>query len=351
MAKVLIADKLSEKAEKIFIDKGLEVDVITGLDKEELVKIVNNYDAIAVRSTTKISEKVLKVAENLKVIGRAGIGVDNIDIPFATAKGIVVMNTPFGNAITTAEHTIALILALVRNLPEANKSTHEGNWEKSKYIGSEITGKALGIIGCGNIGSIVADRAKGLKMRVLAYDPFLTVERANSLGIRKVEFEELLSQSDIITLHVPLTEQTKNIINREALSKCRDGVRIINCARGGLINEQDLIEALDSGKVDGAAIDVFEVEPVTESVFFGNKKVICTPHLGASTLEAQENVAIQIAEQMSDYLLEGAVSNAINMPSISADEAPVLRPFVKLAEHLGSFAGQFMLSDFDQIGY
>ena len=350
MAKVLIADKLSEKAEKIFIDKGLEVDVITGLDKEELVKIINNYDAIAVRSTTKISQKVLKVAENLKVIGRAGIGVDNIDIPFATAKGIVVMNTPFGNAITTAEHAIALILALVRNLPEANKSTHEGNWEKSKYIGSEITGKALGIIGCGNIGSIVADRAKGLKMRVLAYDPFLTVERAYSLGIRKVEFEELLSQSDIITLHVPLTEQTKNIINREALSKCRDGVRIINCARGGLINEQDLIEALNSGKVEGAAIDVFEVEPVTESVFFGNKKVICTPHLGASTLEAQENVAIQIAEQMSDYLLEGAVSNAINMPSISADEAPMLRPFVKLAEHLGSFAGQFMLSAFDHIG-
>ena len=260
MVKVLIADKMSEKAEKIFIDKGLQVDVITGLDKEELVKIINNYEAIAVRSSTKISEKVLKVAKNLKVIGRAGIGVDNIDIPFATAKGIVVMNTPFGNAITTAEHTIALILALVRNLPEANKSTHEGNWEKSKYIGSEITGKALGVIGCGNIGSIVADRAKGLKMRVLAYDPFLTVERAYNLGIRKVEFEELLSQSDIITLHVPLTEQTKNIINREALLKCRDGVRIINCARGGLINEQDLIEALDSGKVDGAAIDVFDVD-------------------------------------------------------------------------------------------
>ena len=349
MPKVLIADKMSEKAKEIFVEKGLDVDVKTGLDKDELISIAEKYDGIVVRSSTKITEKVLKKASNLKIVGRAGIGVDNIDVDSATENGVVVMNTPFGNAITTAEHAIALILGLMRNLPQANISTHEGKWEKSKYMGQEVTGKVLGIIGCGNIGSIVADRAKGLRMRVLSYDPFLTPERANILGVKKVELDELLQKSDIISLHVPMTEQTKNILNKDTLKKCKKGVKIINCARGGLIDEEALVKAIENGIVDGAAIDVYEVEPAKESILFGNDKIICTPHLGASTIEAQENVAIQIAEQMSDYLIEGAVTNALNMPSISADEAPILSPFVKLAEQLGLFAGQLMLANFDKI--
>ena len=349
MPKVLIADKMSKKAEKTFSEKGLDVDVKTGLEKDELLSIIGKYDGVVVRSSTKITEKVLKQAENLKIVGRAGIGVDNIDVDSATANGVVVMNTPFGNAITTAEHAIALMLGLMRNLPQANASTHDGKWEKSKYMGQEVTGKVLGIIGCGNIGSIVADRAKGLRMRVISYDPFLTPERANILGIKKVELDELLLQADIISLHVPMTEQTKNILNKKTLGKCKKGVRIINCARGGLIDEKALIDAIEDGIVDGAAIDVYEVEPAKESILFGNDKIICTPHLGASTLEAQENVAIQIAEQMSDYLIEGAVTNALNMPSISADEAPILGPFVKLSEQLGLFAGQLMLSNFNKI--
>ena len=349
MPKILIADKMSKKAEKIFSEKGLEADIKVGLEKDELLSIVKDYEGIVVRSSTKVSEKVIKNADKLKIVGRAGIGVDNIDVEAATANGVVVMNTPFGNAITTAEHSIALMLALMRNLPQANSSTHLGKWEKSKYIGLEVTGKVLGIIGCGNIGSIVADRAKGLRMRVVAYDPFLTAERANILGVKKVELEELLEQSDVISLHVPLTDQTKNILNGDTLSKCRKGVRIINCARGGLIDEKALLDAIEKENVGGAAIDVFEVEPAEESILFGNEKIICTPHLGASTLEAQENVAIQIAEQMSDYLLEGAVINALNMPSISADEAPTLSPFVKLSEQLGLFAGQLMLSNFNKI--
>ena len=349
MPKVLIADKMSKKAEKIFSEKGLDVDVKTGLKKDELLSIIEKYDGVVVRSSTKITEKILKQAENLKIIGRAGIGVDNIDVDSATANGVVVMNTPFGNAITTAEHAIALMLGLMRNLPQANTSTHDGKWEKSKYMGQEVTGKVLGIIGCGNIGSIVADRAKGLRMRVISYDPFLTPERANILGVKKVELDELLQQADIISLHVPMTEQTKNILNKKTFGKCKKGVRIINCARGGLIDEKALIDAIEDGIVDGAAIDVYEVEPAKESILFGNDKIICTPHLGASTLEAQENVAIQIAEQMSDYLIEGAVTNALNMPSISADEAPILGPFVKLSEQLGLFAGQLMLSNFNKI--
>ena len=228
MPKVLIADKMSEKAKEIFVEKGLDVDVKTGLDKDELISIAEKYDGIVVRSSTKITEKVLKKASNLKIVGRAGIGVDNIDVDSATENGVVVMNTPFGNAITTAEHAIALILGLMRNLPQANISTHEGKWEKSKYMGQEVTGKVLGIIGCGNIGSIVADRAKGLRMRVLSYDPFLTPERANILGVKKVELDELLQKSDIISLHVPMTEQTKNILNKDTLKKCKKGVKIIN---------------------------------------------------------------------------------------------------------------------------
>ena len=277
MPKVLIADKMSEKAKEIFVEKGLDVDVKTGLDKDELISIAEKYDGIVVRSSTKITEKVLKKASNLKIVGRAGIGVDNIDVDSATENGVVVMNTPFGNAITTAEHAIALILGLMRNLPQANISTHEGKWEKSKYMGQEVTGKVLGIIGCGNIGSIVADRAKGLRMRVLSYDPFLTPERANILGVKKVELDELLQKADIISLHVPMTEQTKNILNKDTLKKCKKGVKIINCARGGLIDEEALVKAIENGIVDGAAIDVYEVEPAKESILFGNDKIICTP--------------------------------------------------------------------------
>ena len=302
MPKVLIADKMSEKAKEIFVEKGLEVDIKTGLDKDELISIAEKYDGIVVRSSTKITEKVLKKASNLKIVGRAGIGVDNIDVDSATENGVVVMNTPFGNAITTAEHAIALILGLMRNLPQANISTHAGKWEKSKYMGQEVTGKVLGIIGCGNIGSIVADRAKGLRMRVLSYDPFLTPERANILGVKKVELDELLQKSDIISLHVPMTEQTKNILNKDTLKKCKKGVKIINCARGGLIDEEALVKAIENGIVDGAAIDVYEVEPAKESILFGNEKIICTPHLGASTIEAQNRIGVELAEKLNKIL-------------------------------------------------
>jgi D-3-phosphoglycerate dehydrogenase len=340
--RVLISDKLSATAVQIFKDHGVEVDYQPdlGKDKEKLAEIIGNYDGLAIRSTTKVTEKLLANAKNLKVIGRAGIGVDNVDVPAATARGVIVMNTPFGNSITTAEHAIALMFALARELPEANASTHAGKWEKNRFMGVELTNKTLGVIGCGNIGSIVADRAVGLKMRVIAYDPFLSNERAVELGVEKVELDDLFRRADFITLHVPLIEKTRNIIDISAILKMKKGVRIINCARGGLIVEADLKAALDSGHVAGAALDVFETEPATAHPLFGHPKVVCTPHLGASTTEAQENVALQVAEQMSDYLMKGAVSNALNMPSITAEEAPRLTPFVKLAELLGSFAGQ-----------
>ena len=340
MPKVLIADKLSPAAVAIFRERGVDADVKTGLSKEELIKIVDQYDGIAIRSATKLTADVLKAAKNLKVVGRAGIGVDNVDIPAATAAGVIVMNTPFGNSITTAEHAISLMLALARELPAANASTQAGKWEKNRFMGVEITGKVLGLIGAGNIGSIVADRAKGLKMRVIAFDPYLSQERANDLGIEKVELNNLLARADFITLHVPMTPETKNILSADAIAKTKKGVRIINCARGGLIDEQALKAAIDSGQVAGAALVVFEVEPAKENVLFGNDKVVATPHLGASTTEAQENVALQVAEQISDYLLTGAITNALNMPSISASEAQKVRPWILLAEKLGSFAGQ-----------
>jgi len=340
MPKVLIADKLSPAAVAIFKERGVEGDVKTGLSKEDLLKIVDQYDGIAIRSATKITADVIKAAKKLKVVGRAGIGVDNVDIPAATAAGVIVMNTPFGNSITTAEHAISLMLALARELPAANASTQAGKWEKNRFMGVEITGKVLGLIGAGNIGSIVADRAKGLKMRVVAYDPFLSAERAQDLGVEKVELNDLLARADFITLHVPMTPETKNILSAEALAKTKKGVRIVNCARGGLIDEQALKAAIDSGHVAGAALDVFEVEPAKDNVLFNNEKVVATPHLGASTSEAQENVALQVAEQISDYLLTGAITNALNMPSISAGEAQKVRPWITLAQNLGSFAGQ-----------
>ncbi|MEO8723502.1 MAG: phosphoglycerate dehydrogenase [Sphingobium sp.] len=340
MPKVLISDQMDPQAAQIFRDRGVEVDEITGKTPEELKAMIGQYDGLAIRSSTKVTKEILDAATNLKVIGRAGIGVDNVDIPYASGKGVVVMNTPFGNSITTAEHAIALMFALARQLPEADTSTQAGKWEKNRFMGVEVTGKTLGLIGAGNIGSIVASRALGLKMKVAAFDPFLTAERAVEMGVEKVTLDELLAKADFITLHTPLTDQTRNILSKENIAKCKPGVRIINCARGGLIDEVALKEALDSGHVAGAALDVFAAEPAKESPLFGTPNFISTPHLGASTSEAQVNVALQVAEQLSDYLMTGGVTNALNMPSLSAEEAPKLKPYMALAEKLGSLIGQ-----------
>ena len=340
MPKVLISDKMDPRAAQIFRERGIEVDEITGKTKDELIAMIGDYDGLAIRSATKVTADVIAAARNLKVIGRAGIGVDNVDIPAASAAGIVVMNTPFGNSITTAEHAIALMFALARQLPEADLSTQAGKWEKNRFMGVELTSKTLGLIGAGNIGSIVADRARGLKMKVVAYDPFLTPERAIDMGVEKVTLDELLARADFITLHTPLTNETRNILSAEALAKTKKGVRIINCARGGLIDEAALKAAMDSGQVGGAALDVFVEEPATASPLFGTPNFISTPHLGASTSEAQVNVAIQVAEQLADYLMNGGVTNALNMPSLSAEEAPKLKPYMALAERLGSLIGQ-----------
>jgi D-3-phosphoglycerate dehydrogenase len=340
MPKVLISDKLSAHAVAVFERNGIEVDVNTGLDADALIACIGDYDGLAVRSATKVTPAVLAAAKRLKVVGRAGIGVDNIDIPAATQRGVVVMNTPFGNATTTAEHAIGMMFALARQITVANASTQAGKWEKSRFMGTELTGKTLGLIGCGNIGAIVADRAHGLHMKVVAYDPYLTPERAADLSVEKVELDVLFARAHFITLHAPLTDSTRGIIDADAFAKMRPGVHIINCARGGLVDEDALAAALDSGHVAGAGFDVFVEEPARQNVLFGRDNVVCTPHLGAATTEAQENVAVQVAEQMSDYLLTGAVTNAINMPSVSAEEAPKLQPYLKLAEQLGSFAGQ-----------
>ena len=340
--RVLIADKLSPAAVDIFRQRGVEADVKTGLSKAELMAIIGGYEGLAVRSATKADREVIAAASRLKVIGRAGIGVDNVDIPAATAAGVVVMNTPFGNSITTAEHAIAMMFALARQLPAADASTQGGKWEKNRFMGVELYAKTLGLIGAGNIGSIVADRANGLKMKVIAYDPFLSPERAVELGVEKVELDDLIARAEIITLHTPLTDKTPDILSAEALGRTRKGVMIVNCARGGLVDEGALRALLDSGHVGGAAFDVFVEEPATSNVLFGAQNFIATPHLGASTGEAQENVALQVAEQMSDYLLTGAVTNALNSPSITADEAPKLRPYVALAEKLGALAGQMV---------
>jgi D-3-phosphoglycerate dehydrogenase len=342
MPRVLIADKLSPAAIEIFKQRGVDADVKTGLAKDELLKVIGDYDGLAVRSATKADKDVIAAAKNLKVIGRAGIGVDNVDIPSATAAGVVVMNTPFGNSITTAEHAIAMMFALARQLPAADISTQAGKWEKNRFMGVELYGKTLGLIGAGNIGSIVADRALGLKMKVVAYDPFLSPERAVEIGVEKAELDELLRRADVITLHTPLTDKTRNILSAENLAKTKKGVLIVNCARGGLVDEAALRRLLDEGHVGGAAFDVFVEEPAKANPLFGAENFIATPHLGASTLEAQENVALQVAEQMSDYLLTGAVTNALNSPSVTAEEAPRLKPFVALAEKLGLLAGQMV---------
>ena len=342
--KVLISDKMDPNAARIFTEMGCDVDVITGKTPEELKAIIGQYDGLAIRSSTKVTKEILDAAPNLKVIGRAGIGVDNVDIPAASAQGVVVMNTPFGNSITTAEHAIALIFALARQLPEADASTQAGKWEKNRFMGVEVTGKTLGLIGAGNIGSIVASRALGLRMKVVAYDPFLTPERALEMGVEKADLDTLLAKADFITLHTPLTSETKNILSAENLAKTKKGVRIVNCARGGLIDEAALKAGLDSGHIAGAALDVFQTEPATDSPLFGTPNFVCTPHLGASTTEAQVNVALQVAEQMADFLVNGGVTNALNMPSLSAEEAPKLKPYMALAEELGSLVGQLTTS-------
>jgi D-3-phosphoglycerate dehydrogenase len=340
--KVLVSDKLSETAIKIFKEKGIEVDFMpeVGKDKQRLAEIIGNYDGLAIRSATRVTPTILRNAKKLQVIGRAGIGTDNIDKVEASKKGIIVMNTPFGNMITTAEHAIAMMFAVARQIPEASISTQEGKWEKSKFMGVELTRKTLGVIGAGNIGGIVCERARALQMKVLAYDPFLSEEKAESMGIEKVELNKLLEKSDFITLHVPFTDATKNILSRENLSKTKKGVRIINCARGGLVDENALADLIRSGHIAGAAFDVFSDEPATDNPLFKIPNVVCTPHLGAATSEAQENVAIQVAEQMANYLNDGAVENALNMPSMTAEEAKIMRPWVNLAGHLGSFIGQ-----------
>ncbi len=340
--RVLVSDSLSETAVQIFRDRGVEVtfDPSIGKDKDKLLEVIGEYDGLAIRSATKVTEKLLEAASRLKVIGRAGIGVDNVDVPAASKRGVIVMNTPFGNSITTAEHAIAMMMAVARQIPAANASTHAGKWEKSHFMGVELTSKTLGVIGAGNIGSIVCERAHGLKMKVIVYDPFLSDERAFKLGVEKVELAELLARADFITLHVPLTDKTRNILSKEAIARTKKGVRIINCARGGLVDEAALAESIRSGHVAGAAFDVFGVEPATDSPLFNLPNVVVTPHLGASTTEAQENVALQIAEQMSDFLLTGAVQNALNMPSVTAEEAAVMGPWIKLAQHLGAFVGQ-----------
>lgn len=350
MPKVLISDKMDPLAAETFKKHNVDVDVITGLDEDGLCEIISNYDGLALRSSTTVTPKVLEAAKGkLKVIGRAGIGVDNIDVKAATAAGVIVMNTPFGNSITTAEHAIAMMFALARDIPQANESTHAGKWEKKKFMGVELYSKVLGVIGCGNIGAIVANRALGLHMDVIAFDPFLSDDRAKELGVEKVSLDDLLARADFITMHVPKNEKTANLLNKETLAKTKKGVRIINCARGGIINEADLKEALDSGHVAGAALDVFEKEPARENALFGHPNVICTPHLGASTTEAQVNVALQVAEQIADYLNNGAITNALNMASISAEEAPRLKPFMGLACQMGDFAGQLIDEALDKI--
>jgi D-3-phosphoglycerate dehydrogenase len=343
MPKVLISDELSDAAVQIFRDSGVEVDFQPQLGKDpgRLAEVIGGYDGLAIRSATKVTADLMAKATRLRVIGRAGIGVDNVDIPAASARGIVVMNTPFGNSITTAEHAIALMFAVARQIPAADASTRAGKWEKSKFMGVEISGKTLGLIGAGNIGSVVASRAIGLKMKVIAHDPFLSAERAVQLGVERIEdLDELLERADFVTLHLPKTEKTANLLSAERIAKMKPGARLINCARGGLVDEAAVAAALRSGHLAGAGFDVFSVEPAKENPLLDAPNVVCTPHLGAATSEAQENVALQVAEQMSDYLVHGAIANALNAPSVTAEEAPILKPWIAVAETLGSFAGQ-----------
>ncbi len=339
--KVLVSDQLSEKGVRVFLETpGIDVDVNTGLKPEELKEIIAQYDGLAIRSATRVTADIIAAASNLKVIGRAGIGLDNVDIPAASQRGIVVMNTPEGNTITTAEHSVAMLLALSRKIPQATSSLKDGKWEKKKLKGREVFNKTLGLIGAGHIGRIVADRAKGLKMKVIVYDPYIKPEAVEKLDLEPVSFEELLQRSDYITIHTPKTEETANMINREAISRMKQGAMIINCARGGIVNEEDLYEALKTGRLGGAALDVFSAEPPGLIKLMELDNFICTPHLGASTEEAQDNVAIEVAEQIVAYLLHGTVKNAVNVPSVSSELMNTLRPYVTLVERLGALQSQ-----------
>jgi len=340
--KVLISDTLSDKGIEILKKAGLEVDVKTGFKPEELKHEIAKYDALIVRSATKVTADIIDSAKNLKVIGRAGSGLDNVDKDAATKRGVVVMNTPGGNTITTAEHTMALLFSMARQIPQATVSMKQGEWEKKKFMGIELYNKTLGIIGLGNIGSQVAKMAQGVGMNVIAYDPYLSEEKAKTLGVKAVRLDELIKRSDFITLHTPLTDETRNLINTGQIALMKDGVRIINAARGGIIDEKALYDGLKSGKIGAVALDVFEVEPANLSTcpLLGLDNVICTPHLGAATEEAQENVAIAIAEQIADYLIAGTIRNAVNFPSVPADVLPSLQPYINLAEKLGSFLSQ-----------
>lgn len=348
--KVLVSDNISQRGIDILKKAGLEVDIKTGLNPEDLKSIIGEYDALIIRSATKVTAEIIDSADKLKVIGRAGTGVDNVDKIAATKKGIVVMNTPGGNTITTAEHTIAMLFSLARKIPQANFSMKGGNWEKKKFMGVELYNKTIGIIGLGRIGSEVAKRAQCIGMNVLAYDPFLSDERAEELGITKTDLDRIFAEADFITLHTPLTTETRYLINKDTIAKMKNGVYIVNCARGGIVNEKDLYEAIQNGKVAGAALDVFEKEPPEENYpLILDERVICTPHLGASTLEAQENVAVAIAEQIVDYLINGTIRNAVNFPSIPFDQVPLIRPYLILLERMGSFASQIFSKSIKQI--
>ena len=339
--KVLVSDNLGDIGIKMFQEEpGIEVDVKTGLAPDELKRIIGGYDALVIRSATKVTEELLEAAKALKVVGRAGIGLDNVDIPAATKRGVVVMNTPTGNVITTAEHTIAMMMALTRNIPWGTSTLKAGLWEKKKLQGREVFNKVLGVIGFGKIGSIVADRARGLKMQVIVHDSFVTPEQIEKAGFEPVSLEEIYRRADFITLHVPKLKDTIGFINRTAFEKMKDGVMIINCARGGIVDETDLNEALRSGKVAGAALDVFEHEPPGVCTLFEVDRVICTPHLGASTLEAQTNVAVQVAEQIIAYLKHGTIINAVNVPAVSGELLEKIGPLLTLADRMGCLLAQ-----------
>ncbi len=339
--KVLVSDNLGEAGIKLFeAEPGFEVDVKTGLDPDELKKRIGDYDALVIRSATKITAELLEAAKKLKVVGRAGIGLDNVDIPAATKHGVLVMNTPTGNVITTAEHTIAMMMALTRNIPWGTSTLKDGKWEKKKLQGREIYNKVIGVIGFGKIGSIVADRARGLKMQVIVYDPYIPSEQIEKAGFDAVSLEEVYARSDYITVHVPKLMDTVGLLDKKAFDQMKDGVMIINCARGGIVSEADLNKALKSGKVAGAALDVFETEPPGICPLFEIDRVICTPHLGASTLEAQTNVAVMVAEQIIAYLRDSTVINAVNVPAVSGDLLEKLNPYITLADRIGCLLAQ-----------
>ncbi|WP_319526551.1 phosphoglycerate dehydrogenase [uncultured Desulfosarcina sp.] len=341
--KVLVSDNLGEDGIRMFQEAaGIDVDVKTGLEQDALLAVIGTYDALVIRSATKVTRELLQAASKLKVVGRAGIGLDNVDIPAATQRGVVVMNTPTGNVITTAEHAIAMMLSLTRNIPTGTASLRQGRWEKKKLQGREIFNKTLGVIGFGKIGAIVADRARGLRMNVIIHDPFVTPEQIQKAGFESVDLDTLYQRADYITVHVPKLKNTVGMLNKEAFDKMKPGVMIVNCARGGIVDENDLYEALESGKVAGAALDVFETEPPGKSPLVEHERVICTPHLGASTKEAQTNVAVAVARQIIDFLTEGTVVNAVNMPSVTGEVLEKIGPYLTLAERMGCLQAQLV---------